>query len=437
MPLSAALTTKLLGAIETDTLMFLCGAGLSMPSPSFLPPATRVAEICYDKWIANEALDPALRHDVDKLAGHFHAKGDFESVFIPLVPWNELSGAPNKGHVAIADFLVSRGAHAALSANFDTMIERWAEHNKIAMQGALTGHEATNFTTLSSPLVKFHGCMQRARTSTIWTQGQLAEDAIKKRVESVSQWMNLHLPGKHLIVVGFWSDWGYLNDVLAGAFNIKNALSVTLVDPAATATLQAKAPQLWDKLTNLSTAFEHLQESADTILEELRLVYSRSWAKKFYAMGETIANAHGIAIKLLPDAIGCDGLYNLRRDSEGIPYTRAATLKAPPVSAAQAAFAHIDLASNGAVQEGAWLTFGGKTVRVVNGAGQGLDDVRQRYLEPSTIAQPDIVLCAGAIDLGVPAKLIASGKGGSIVNPAGGGSAKWLTHQEARAELGL
>src|SRR5207237_10361735 len=153
MAISAALRTKLLGAIDNDTLVFLCGAGLSMPSPSFLLPAARVAEICYDKWIPNEALDVALRSDVDKLAGYFHASNGFESVFIPLVPWNDLSGAPNKGHAAIGDLLVSKGAHAALSANFDTMIERWAEQHKVAMQGALTGQEATNFAAAYGPLL--------------------------------------------------------------------------------------------------------------------------------------------------------------------------------------------------------------------------------------------------------------------------------------------
>ena len=152
MVLSAGLTTRLLGAIETDTLVFLCGAGLSMPPPSNLPSAVRVAQICFDSLVSMEALDPALRNDVDHLAGHFHARGDFEPVFIRLVPWNELVGPPNNGHAAIADLLISRGAHAALSANFDSMIERWAEERKIAMQGALTGQEAVGSAVTNNPL---------------------------------------------------------------------------------------------------------------------------------------------------------------------------------------------------------------------------------------------------------------------------------------------
>lgn len=437
MAISAALKTKLLGAIDTDTLVFLCGAGLSMPSPSFLPSAARVAEICYDKWVANEALNADLKYDIDKLAGHFHASNDFESIFIPLVPWNELSGVPNKGHAAVADLLVSRAAHAALSANFDTMIERWAEQYKVAMQGALTGQEATNFATNYGPLLKFHGCMQRGRSATLWTKAQLAEPAVQARIQSCSQWMNLHLPGRHLIVVGFWTDWGYLNEVLAGAFAITNALSVTVIDPTPSADLEAKAPELWEKLTTLSAAFEHITESGDEVLEDLRVAYSRSWAKKFYALGQPLAAASGIAHLPSADGFACGDLYDLRRDVEGVPYNRAATLKAPPGDAAEAAFAHIELGNDGAVQTGAWLTHGGRTVRIVNGAGRGLSDMREAHKEPPNLLQPDIVLCAGAIDLGVPAKLIATGKGASIVSPAPGGGAKWLTRNDARAELGL
>ncbi|MFN3946275.1 MAG: hypothetical protein ACK4K7_15230, partial [Allosphingosinicella sp.] len=265
----------------------------------------------------------------------------------------------------------------------------------------------------------------------------LAEPAVQARIQSCAQWMNLHLPGRHLVVVGFWTDWGYLNDVLSDAFAITNARSVTVIDPTASAALRAKAPELWDKLTTLSAAFEHIQESGAEILEELRVAYSRSWARKFYALGQPLAAASGIAHTPLADALACDDLYNLRRDVEGVPYTRAATLRAPPADSAEAAFAHIELGNDGAVQAGAWLAHGGRTVRIVNGAGQGLSDMREAHKEPPNLVQPDIVLCAGAIDLGVPARLIATGKGASIVSPAPGGGAKWLTRTDARTELGL
>jgi hypothetical protein len=203
MTLSTDKLTMLVGAMENDRLMFLCGAGLSVPPPSFLPTAPAVAKKCFDKRTPVENLDPALEWDIDNLAGFFHARGDFVDTFIPLVPWNDLAGAPNRGHAAIADLLVSRAAHGALSANIDTMIERWAENLKIDMAAALTGQEATTFEQVSRPLLRFHGCMKRGKTDTLWTQGQLAEGAVKQRIESCSQWMNLHLPGKHLVVANY------------------------------------------------------------------------------------------------------------------------------------------------------------------------------------------------------------------------------------------
>lgn len=439
MTLSASLTTRLLGAIETDSLVFLCGAGLSMPPPSYLPSAIRVAQKCYDKWLPTEILDPALRDDVDRLAGHFHTKGDFNRVFISLVPWNDLVGPPNSGHAAIADLLISRSAHAALSANFDAMIERWAEERKIAMQGALTGQEAIEFTVTTNPLIKFHGCLQRARKETLWTQGQLAEPVIKARVDSCSQWMNLHLPGKDLVVVGFWTDWGYLNDVLESAFTINNANSVTVIDPSPTTNLQAKAPSLWAKLNSLSNVFEHVQASGADVLDELRMAYSKAWTRKFYQLGSPLVQAAGGAVppEANPDALDGEALYDFRRDAEGVPYTNAATLKAPTASAAQAALFHMLLLNAGATKQGAWLRHGSQLIRVVNGAGQGLADMQERYKEPSTVPQSDVVVCAGAIELGVPAKIVATGRGASIMRPAPGGGARWLTLEVARTVLGI
>ncbi|MFL6200827.1 MAG: SIR2 family protein [Thermoanaerobaculia bacterium] len=439
MLLSANLTTRLLGAIETDSLVFLCGAGLSVPLPSDLPSAVKVAQKCYDTWFPTEALDPALRDDVDLLAKHFYARGDFEKVFIRLVPWDDLVGLPNQGHAAIADLLISQAAHAALSANFDTMIERWAEERKVAMQGALTGQEAVEFSAKTKPLIKFHGCLQRDRKRTLWTKDQLTEPAIQARVTSCSHWMAVNLPGMHLVVVGFWTDWGYLNDVLGNALSIDNASSVTVIDPSSTADLQAKAPDLWAKLNSLSTAFEHVQASGADALDELRTTYSRTWVKRFYALGHPLITAAGGAIspEANPDTASVEELYNLRRDAEGVPYNRAATRKEPAPSAAQAALAHMLLLNAGATKQGAWLEHGGQLIRVVNGAGQALVDVQGRYREPTTVPQSHIVVCAGAIELGVPGTIIPSGRGASVMRPTPGGAARWLTLDKAQMELGL
>jgi hypothetical protein len=437
--MSPQLTLRLLTAIENNTLVVLCGAGLSIPSPSDLPSAPKVAQICYDRRNPIENLPVALRNNINDLAAHFHARGDFKKVFIPLVPWNELLGQPNHGHAAVADFLVTRAARAALSANFDPLIERWAEQRKVDMRPALTGQEAANFTIDHNPLLKFHGCMHRSRDDTLWTHAQLGEAEIQARITGCANWINLNLPGKDLLVVGFWSDWGYLNDVLAGAFAIENATSVTVVDPSPSAELQAKALMLWTKLNSLSGSFEHVKESGADVLEELRTAHSKAWVRRFYSLGHPLMDADGGVppAAATPEALSCNDLYALRQDAEGVSYQRAATLKAPAAHAAHSAFAHLLLLGAGAVQRGAWLEHGGRTIRVVNGAGQGLAQVKGRYREPATVMQSEIVVCAGAEDFGVPARVVPLGHGASTVRPAPGGGSHWMTLDQARVELGI
>jgi hypothetical protein len=295
------------------------------------------------------------------------------------------------------------------------------------------------FTNNTNPLVKFHGCLQRARDATLWTQGQVSERDIQARVKSCSEWMNLHLPGKHLIVIGFWTDWGYLNDVIGNSLTITNASSVTVIDPSTTMELQTKAPNLWKKLNGLSSLFEHVQASGADALEELRTAFSKVWARKFQAFGRPLVEAAGFSVAPpgLFDTLAGDELYNLRRDAEGVSYMHAATLRGPLANVAQTAFVYAIFLNAGATMQGAWLRYSGRLIRVVNGAGQGLADVEARYKEPPTVLQSEIVVCAGAIELGVPAKLIASGRGASTIRPAPGGGARWLTLETARAEFGL
>jgi hypothetical protein len=428
--------TRLLGSIEANRLVLLCGAGLSIPEPSYLMSAVQVSRTCYDKYLPIMALPVPMRDNVEQLAGHFYGNGEFESVFLgTLVPWNDLVGQPNKGHAAVADFLICKAVEGALSANFDPLIEHWANERKIAMSGALTGQEATTFGGDSGPLVKFHGCLVRDRNKTLWAQAQIAEPAIAARIASCSQWMGLTLPGKDLLVVGFWTDWGYLNDVIANALNVNPFGSVTVVDPKASADLQATAPTLWARLTGGTAHFQHVQASGADALEELRVAFSKVWVKKFYALGKTMLEADGKHYSAIDPVMSCEEFYSFRQDAEGIPYHRAAARKAPPAGAAAAAFVHLLLIEAKAARRGSWYEHGGKLIRVVQGAGEAISTVRERYKEPPAARQPDVVVCAGALDIPIPGHLIASGAGASVVRPSAGGGIPWLTVEQARGEL--
>jgi hypothetical protein len=428
--------TRLLGSIEANRLVLLCGAGLSIPEPSYLMSAVQVSRTCYDKYLPIMALPAPMRDNVEQLAGHFYGNGEFEGVFLgTLVPWNDLVGQPNKGHAAVADFLICKAVEGALSANFDPLIEHWANDRKIAMLGALTGQEATTFGRDGGPLVKFHGCLVRDRNKTLWAQAQIADHAIAARIASCSQWMGLMLPGKDLLVVGFWTDWGYLNDVIANALNANPFGSVTVVDLKASADLQAAAPTLWARLTGGTAHFQHVQASGADALEELRAAFSKVWAKKFYALGKTMLEADGKNYSAVDPVMSCEEFYSLRQDAEGIPYHRAAAQKAPSAGAAAAAFLHLLLIEAKAARRGSWYEHGGKLIRVIQGAGEAISTVRERYKEPPAARQPDVVVCAGALDIPIPGHLIASGAGASVVRPSAGGGIPWLTLEQARGEL--
>jgi hypothetical protein len=254
--------------------------------------------------------------------------------------------------------------------------------------------------------------------------------------------------GKDLLIVGFWSDWGYLNDVLANAMLVQTAESVTVIDPEPSAQLRAKAPVLWDKLTAAGGPFLHVQASGDDALKELRTEFSRVWARKFFQLGEPFVRDACVSGRntrggggvfdpatVAPDAWTCDDLYDLRRDAEGRPYDRAAEAKTPAPEAASAAYAHFLLTQAGATRTGSIYTHNGARIRVVHGAGQTLETVRERFKEPPALAAADVIICAGAQSVGIPATVIATGLGASVVRPASGGGSRWLTLDEARTEL--
>ena len=81
------------------------------------------------------------------------------------------------------------------------------------------------------------------------------------------------LAGKDLVVLGFWTDWGYLNEIIGTVLAGPGLASVTVVDLLDEAQLIAKAPELWATL-NLCGTFNRFQASGNDALMELRL-YAR------------------------------------------------------------------------------------------------------------------------------------------------------------------
>jgi hypothetical protein len=171
--------------MHAGRLVIVCGAGLSMAPPSNLPAAWSVAEKSFDKYRleTDPACDPAMRHNLEAFAQYFVHRHTLQSVFIEaLVPWTEFVRQPNPGHAAVADFLVTKGIAAALSANYDMLIERCAIDTGFDFQSSLDGEEATVRARTQAPLIKFHGCATRDRSATVWAPSQLNEPPVSLSV---------------------------------------------------------------------------------------------------------------------------------------------------------------------------------------------------------------------------------------------------------------
>ncbi len=427
--------------MDAGRLVVLCGAGLSMAAPSNLPSARRVAEMCFDRYqlVANPHCDAALRQDLEALAEHFAGLSTLKSVFIDqLVPWPEFVKPPNDGHAAIADFLMTRAIVAALSTNYDALIERPAWDYGFDLQSALDGDEATLQAAKQAPLLKFHGCANRERRSTVWASSQLDDPVIASRIAKTKTWMAANLRERDLLVVGFWSDWDYLNAILGEALKDVAPASVIVVDPFETQQLKGKAPDLWAVAHAPNVTFIHVQESGAQVLDTLRRAFSRNYLRQVLDAGRAALEAElGAAVDpawLEVADRDAETLYSWRRDAEGAPVGSPATGK-HPANAQAVGYFHLLMRRAGAVHHTDGYELAGRTVRVLNGAGALLNDMRSRFLEAPSIPRAEVVVAAGATDLGVPGNIVRQGRVGNLIRPAAGGV--WMDVANARAELNV
>lgn len=439
--MQAETRARLLASMHAGRLVVVCGAGLSMADPSGLPAAWRVAEASFDKYVleTDPTCDPTMRYDLEAFAQHFVDLHTLETIFIEsLVPWHMFVKPPNAGHAAVADFLVTRAAAAALSANYDTLIEQSAVASGFDFQNALDGDEATVRSRTQSPLLKFHGCATRDRLATVWAPSQLGKAPISDRIAKSKTWMAANLRQKDLLVVGFWSDWSYLNTLLGSVLDGLAPLSVTVIDLADAATLQAKAPDLWALAHGPLVQFSHVQESGADALAELRKAFSQNYLRGVLAAGkpafEAMVGAACDPAWLEPPDLDNEALYGLRRDSEGVPAGQPAN-RPRPIQCDILGVFHLLLRRAGAAPTALGYDLAGRSVRVVNGAGAVLSQLRDKFAEAPAVAPTDVVVAAGATHLPLPGSIVRPGAAGSFIRPSGMG--EWYDLDGARAELGI
>jgi len=437
--LDQATRSRLLESIAADRLVVLCGAGLSIGPPSNLPSAWEIAQACHDKYCntVEPTLDPLLKDDLEALAEYFAQQGTLTTSFIrTMVPWDKFVRPYNRGHEALADFLICRAVFAVLSANYDELIEVPARQSGADLEVALDGDQAIVHASNHAPFLKFHGCA-RDRDHTVWTKSQLTSDAvIAGRIEKSSNWMRANLREKDLLVIGFWSDWSYLNEIVESALKDVTPLSVTIVDPIDVADLENKAPELWAIAHTDGVTFWHIQESGAELLDALRKEFSFMFLRQVLEQGRASIEAE---IGKQYDQVWLDmspmdqhELYRWRRDAEGVSSDRPPRRKSPEANELLGHF-HLLLRSKGAVVSGDGYILDNKIVRVVNGSGRFLSTVQGDMVEPPVASEIDLVVCVGSYDLGLPGNIVREGEPGSVLRPASAG--QFVTHQDARELL--
>src|SRR5687768_8036948 len=266
-----ALASQLLMSISSDRLVLICGAGLSMASPSHVPSAAQLARDCTDKYEAKGLVLPVgLRDDLEKLADYFFQQGMLVEL-IRLVEWHPFRHSYNSGHETIADFLACRAFEFGVTTNYDFLTETAAtDLGEPNFQTALHSDELIERRPHGFYL-KIHGCCVKDDLRTVWCLPQVASDVtIKGRVDSLRNWLSANLNGKDVLLVGFWSDWGYLNNLFEGIVNPIQPNRVVLIDPDTDANLSTKAPNLWAWANRATVNFTHVRESGAAFLDDLR-----------------------------------------------------------------------------------------------------------------------------------------------------------------------
>lgn len=434
--------TSLMAAIAAERLVLFCGAGLSMAPPTCLPSSATVADLCIAAHSSEtgQHLPNNMNGRLDLVADHFANCGLLEKYFLKkIVPWPRLQSLnTNAGHRAVADFSLTRMAAATITTNYDTLIEDSARRYGADFLASLCGAEAR--TTIGyNPLLKLHGCLARDRDNTVWSESQLLTNAtINQRILDTRTWLKELLHNKDIVFIGFWSDWGYLNEILEETLKGASFSSVFIVDPQSDQELEHKASALWSIATAPGIQFKHIQMSGADFLDDFRRRATMVFLAKQYdqAREHYLLDAPNGTIPVTNlSTISVEALYDLRRDAAFVPRTKPATLRDPSPGEIYS-LCHFLLFAAGAHLDGAVYILGELRIRLINGAGRSISTLRALIDEEPPLSTPvDYIICAGAIEIGTPPNVVREGQGNSIIRPAA--SAVFYDYNAARERLGF
>ena len=439
------LASLLLGSIAADRLVIFCGAGVSICPPSRVPSADRLARECIEKREVDTGEDlSSLLADQDPLgalAEHFKKQGILINQFLRhLVDWRRFKGKPNRGHEALADFLWCGAADLGITTNVDWLVEKAAERlGRDDFESATDGQDAA-VPRQHRPYLKLHGCCVRDRESTLWCKGQLRERRWQTKLRESRFFLSARLSNRDVVLVGFWSDWAYLDEALIRCLANKKPKNVIVVDPANGRELAARAPRLWEWAHRKGIGFEHVRASGPEFLDELRARYSRQFLRQVLDRGKApgkkrrAAAAHTASLETLD----CGSLYDLRRDLTGKSRVEVVREKRPDAASQTTGGFLLDLLAKGGSFQGSEIVLGNKRIRVIRAVGRRLSSVRADFGREAAPGPqpPDYVVCVGAEDDGVPVSIMRTSTGADLIRTSGT-AGKWMDTAQARRELAI
>ncbi len=431
---------KAVDAILGNRLAVLCGAGLSMAPPSSLPSAASIAKTAKQKYDATFGTTRSpLPESIDDQAQFFFEQNELVTSYLrQYVDHHAFAAYPNDGHFAIADLLITNALTIGVSTNVDILIETAGNHLSGHVSTGLTRNQVAAFPPDVSPLLKLHGCWSD-KSTTIWAVGQVSEPETKQRLEDCSAWLSQQLLDRDLIVVGYWTDWDYINDLLAMSLEASNPNRIIVVDPCDSAEFEEKAPVLYELGQNRAAEFYHVQESGAVFLNQLRVNFSSSLIRRVLHAGKDAysdsMNENVNEDWLEHPSSDANVLWHIRRDLEGCSPGVPST-KREPVIEPLLGMTILRLRAKGANADDSYWNLNGQKIRVIRTPNQILSEVQSTFEAEklSPILAPDIVIAVGAADLSLPSSVARVGGTGSIARAA---ATRWFSRETAESELDI
>lgn len=432
--------SAVLNSLLSDRLTALAGAGLSMDDPSRLPSAATIAASAKTKYDAMYGSTRApLAANVEDQAEFFFQRGELDTIYFRiLVDQHAFAGPPNAGHLAVADFLLVRAIRTAVTTNVDSLIETAGLQLFGQVGVGIDGKEIATLPADTSPLLKLHGCRVRDPANMVWARGQLIAMPVATRISDSASWLKVQLLDRDLLIVGYWTDWSYLNSVLSDTLGAVSPASVFVVDPADSATFAGKAPELFALGQRASIAFHHVRISGAEFLDALRREFSRSFIRRVLHSGaadytaQTGSNPDSTWLE--PPNLDNPMLWQTRRDLEGRRPNEPAKDRHPPPESL-VGLTILQLQARGAVADGTYWRLNGRRVRVLRAANIPLHRIEahfEREMAPTVAA--DVVIAVGAEAQSLPTNFVRAGSTATIVRSS---KSRWMTRPEALEELGL